>query len=160
MFSCNEQPCVLPAVGLSRYSGHVAPASDRKDFMLNLNGISSLHSNHGGSYYHQLHHHHQNLYQDVKPCVMWPQCQYLASPAMHFDLAVPLSLAQLWPVFCLYTVSLAWPTTRPDKLPVIRSSHYLSETISRVIKKHYTCCFFILIPEIKIKHISCGKVHK
>lgn len=57
-------------VGLSRYSGPVAPASDRKDFMLNLNGISSLHSNHGGSYYHQLHHHHQNLYQDVKPCVM------------------------------------------------------------------------------------------
>lgn len=57
-------------VGLSRYSGHAPSASDRKDFVLNLNGISSLHPNHGGSYYHQLHHHHQNIYQDVKPCVM------------------------------------------------------------------------------------------
>ncbi|XP_034411969.1 forkhead box protein F2-like [Cyclopterus lumpus] len=55
------------SVGLSRYSGHSAPACDRKDFVLNL---SSLHPSTGGSYYHQLHHHHQNVYQDVKPCVM------------------------------------------------------------------------------------------
>ncbi|XP_074545222.1 forkhead box protein F2a [Halichoeres trimaculatus] len=59
------------SVGLSRYSGHSAPVCDRKDFVLNINGISSLHhSSTGGSYYHQLHHHHQSVYQDVKPCVM------------------------------------------------------------------------------------------
>ncbi|XP_062260797.1 forkhead box protein F2a [Platichthys flesus] len=57
-------------VGLSRYSGHSAPGCDRKDFVLNLNGISSLHPSNGGSYYHQLHHHHQSVCQDVKPCVM------------------------------------------------------------------------------------------
>ncbi|XP_029930492.1 forkhead box protein F2a [Myripristis murdjan] len=58
-------------VGLSRYSSHSAPAvCDRKDFVLNLNGISSLHPSSSGSYYHQLHHHHQSVYQDVKPCVM------------------------------------------------------------------------------------------
>lgn len=59
----------VSTVGLSRYSGHPAPACDRKDFVLNLNGISSLHPSAGGSYYHQLH--HQSVYQDVKPCVMW-----------------------------------------------------------------------------------------
>ncbi|KAM3605224.1 uncharacterized protein V6R79_022488 [Siganus canaliculatus] len=58
------------SVGLSRYSSHSAPMCDRKDFVLNLNGISSLHPSTGGSYYHQLHHHHQSVYQDVKPCVM------------------------------------------------------------------------------------------
>ncbi|XP_037642396.1 forkhead box protein F2a [Sebastes umbrosus] len=58
------------AVGLSRYSSHSAPVCDRKDFVLNLNGISSLHPSTSGSYYHQLHHHHQSVYQDVKPCVM------------------------------------------------------------------------------------------
>ncbi|XP_041660313.1 forkhead box protein F2a [Cheilinus undulatus] len=61
-------------VGLSRYSAHSTPVCDRKDFVLNLNGISSLHhhsSSSGGSYYHhQLHHHHQSVYQDVKPCVI------------------------------------------------------------------------------------------
>ncbi|XP_028988763.1 forkhead box protein F2a [Betta splendens] len=56
-------------VGLSRYSCHSSPVCDRKDFVLNLNGISSLHPSAGGSYYHQLHH-HQSVYQDVKPCVM------------------------------------------------------------------------------------------
>ncbi|XP_028449667.1 forkhead box protein F2a [Perca flavescens] len=55
------------SAGLSRYS---APVCDRKDFVLNLNGISSLHPSTGGPYYHQLHHHHQSVYQDVKPCVM------------------------------------------------------------------------------------------
>nr|XP_040028192.1 forkhead box protein F2-like [Gasterosteus aculeatus aculeatus] len=55
--------------GLSRYSGHSAPGSERKDLVLNLNGISSLHPGAGASYYHQLHH-HQGVYQDVKPCVM------------------------------------------------------------------------------------------
>ncbi|KAM7400536.1 hypothetical protein PAMA_004968 [Pampus argenteus] len=61
------------SVGLSRYSSHSAPVCDRKDFVLNLNGLSSLHPSTGGSYYHQLHHHHhhhQSVYQDVKPCVM------------------------------------------------------------------------------------------
>lgn len=58
------------SVGLSRYSSHSSPVCDRKDFVLNLNGISSLHPNTSGSYYHQLHHHHQSVYQDVKPCVM------------------------------------------------------------------------------------------
>ncbi|XP_076001263.1 forkhead box protein F2a [Genypterus blacodes] len=60
------------SVGLSRYSGHhAAPVCDRKDFVLNLNGVSSLHHpGSSGSYYHQLHHHHQSVYQDVKPCVM------------------------------------------------------------------------------------------
>ncbi|KAL6104134.1 uncharacterized protein ACO6RY_13923 [Pungitius sinensis] len=57
--------------GLSRYCGHSAPVSERKDLVLNLNGISSLHPGTGASYYHQLHHHHhQSVYQDVKPCVM------------------------------------------------------------------------------------------
>uniref|UniRef100_UPI0037E86A99 forkhead box protein F2a n=1 Tax=Semicossyphus pulcher TaxID=241346 RepID=UPI0037E86A99 len=59
------------SVGLSRYSGHSAPVCDRKDFVLNINGISSLHHpSSGGSYYHPLHHHHQSVYQDVKPCVI------------------------------------------------------------------------------------------
>ncbi|XP_041848838.1 forkhead box protein F2a [Melanotaenia boesemani] len=59
------------SVGLSRYSSHSAAAvRDRKEFLLNLNGISSLHPSSGGSYYHQLHQHHQSAYQDVKPCVM------------------------------------------------------------------------------------------
>ncbi|XP_028328086.1 forkhead box protein F2-like [Gouania willdenowi] len=54
--------------GLSRYSSHPVPVCDRKELLLNLNGISALHPNSGGSYYHQLH--HQSVYQDVKPCVM------------------------------------------------------------------------------------------
>lgn len=60
-------------VGLSRYSSHSSPVCDRKDFVLNLNGISSLHPSTSGSYYHQLQHHHQSVYQDVKPCVIWHQ---------------------------------------------------------------------------------------
>nr|XP_020451304.1 forkhead box protein F2-like [Monopterus albus] len=55
------------SVGLPRYSGHSAPVCDRKDFVLNLNGLTSLHPSSGGSYY-QLH--HQSIYRDVKPCVM------------------------------------------------------------------------------------------
>ncbi|KAM6918456.1 forkhead box protein F2a [Xenentodon cancila] len=59
------------SVGLSRYSGHsAASVRDRKEFVLNLNGISSLHPSTGRAYYPQAHHHHQNVYQDVKPCVM------------------------------------------------------------------------------------------
>lgn len=70
-------------VGLSRYSSHSAPLCDRKDLVLNLNGLSSLHpssssttSSSSGSYYHQQFHqtpphlHHHSSYQDVKPCVM------------------------------------------------------------------------------------------
>ncbi|CAL8280191.1 unnamed protein product [Lota lota] len=58
------------SVGLSRYSSHSAPGCDRKDFVLNLNGISSFHPSTSGSYYHQFPHHHQSVYQDVKPCLM------------------------------------------------------------------------------------------
>ncbi|XP_029581304.1 forkhead box protein F2-like [Salmo trutta] len=59
------------SMGLSRYSSHSSPVCDRKDFVLNFNGISSFHPpTASGSYYHQLHHHHQNVYQDVKPCVL------------------------------------------------------------------------------------------
>ncbi|KAM6948720.1 forkhead box protein F2a [Aplochiton taeniatus] len=58
------------SVGLPRYSSHSSPVCDRKDFVLNLNGISSLHPTASGAYYPQLHHHHQSVYQDVKPCVM------------------------------------------------------------------------------------------
>lgn len=65
--------CHFLSVGLSRYSSHAVPACDRKEFLLNFNGITSLHASSGGSYYHQLHHRHQSVYQDVKPCVMWQQ---------------------------------------------------------------------------------------
>ncbi|XP_012730517.2 forkhead box protein F2a [Fundulus heteroclitus] len=58
------------AVGLPRYSSRSAvPVSGRKEFVFNLNGISSLHPSTGGSYYPHLHHHHSDC-QDVKPCVM------------------------------------------------------------------------------------------
>uniref|UniRef100_A0A3P9HNX0 Forkhead box protein F2 n=1 Tax=Oryzias latipes TaxID=8090 RepID=A0A3P9HNX0_ORYLA len=62
-------------VGLSRYSSHAtAPARDKKEFVLNLDGITSLHPGTTGPYYHQLYHHHhhqhQSVYHDVKPCVM------------------------------------------------------------------------------------------
>lgn len=72
-------------VSLSRYASPSVPVCDRKDLVLNLNGISShLHpstsSASSGSYYHHHqvphHHHHHHLhqqqssYQDVKPCVM------------------------------------------------------------------------------------------
>ncbi|XP_061879610.1 forkhead box protein F2-like [Entelurus aequoreus] len=64
----------MPA-GLSRYPSHSSPVCDRKDFVLSLNGMSSLHSGSGGAYYHHHHHHHQlhhhqSAYQDVKPCVI------------------------------------------------------------------------------------------
>ncbi|MED6248198.1 hypothetical protein ATANTOWER_028788 [Ataeniobius toweri] len=56
------------AVGLPRYSSPSAvPMPERKEFVLNLNGISSLHPS--GSYYPHLHHHDSDC-QDVKPCVM------------------------------------------------------------------------------------------
>ncbi|XP_075387760.1 forkhead box protein F2 [Tenrec ecaudatus] len=56
------------AVGLPRYQHHSTPVCDRKDFVLNFNGISSFHPSASGSYYH--HHHHQSVCQDIKPCVM------------------------------------------------------------------------------------------
>ncbi|XP_077472060.1 forkhead box protein F2a [Stigmatopora argus] len=65
----------IPA-GLSRYSSHTSAVCERKDLVLSLNGMSSLHSGTGASYYHPHHHHHHQLhhhqspYQDVKPCVM------------------------------------------------------------------------------------------
>ncbi|CAH2284184.1 forkhead box F2 [Pelobates cultripes] len=54
--------------GLPRYQHHSSPVCDRKDFVLNFNGISSFHPSASGSYYH--HHHHQSVCQDIKPCVM------------------------------------------------------------------------------------------
>ncbi|NXK00468.1 FOXF2 protein, partial [Corythaixoides concolor] len=56
------------SVGLPRYQHHPSPVCDRKDFVLNFNGISSFHPSASGSYYH--HHHHQSVCQDIKPCVM------------------------------------------------------------------------------------------
>ncbi|XP_036375206.1 forkhead box protein F2-like [Megalops cyprinoides] len=59
------------SVGIPRYQSHSASVCDRKDFVLNFNGISSFHPSANGSYYHhQLHHHHHSVCQDVKPCVM------------------------------------------------------------------------------------------
>ncbi|XP_062412963.1 forkhead box protein F2a [Sardina pilchardus] len=58
------------SVGIPRYQSHSSPVCDRKDFVLNFNGITSFHPTASGSYYHQLHHHHQGVCQDVKPCVM------------------------------------------------------------------------------------------
>nr|XP_020645449.1 forkhead box protein F2 [Pogona vitticeps] len=57
------------AVGLPRYQHHPSPVCDRKDFVLNFNGISSFHPSASSSYYHH-HHHHQSVCQDIKPCVM------------------------------------------------------------------------------------------
>ncbi|XP_037105375.1 forkhead box protein F2 [Syngnathus acus] len=59
------------SVGIPRYQSHC----DRKDFVLNLNGIPSFHPTAGTSYYHHHHHHHhhphpQSVCQDIKPCVM------------------------------------------------------------------------------------------
>lgn len=57
-----------PSVALPRYQHHSTPVCDRKDFVLNFNGISSFHPSASGPYYH--HHHHQSVCQDIKPCVM------------------------------------------------------------------------------------------
>ncbi|XP_028659829.1 forkhead box protein F2-like [Erpetoichthys calabaricus] len=62
------------SVGIPRYQAHAPPVCDRKDFVLNFNGISSFHPSANGSYYHHHHHHHhhhhQSVCQDIKPCVM------------------------------------------------------------------------------------------
>ncbi|MBN3309215.1 forkhead box protein F2 [Amia ocellicauda] len=60
------------SVGIPRYQTHSSPVCDRKDFVLNFNGISSFHPSASGSYYHHHHHHHhhQSVCQDIKPCVM------------------------------------------------------------------------------------------
>ncbi|KAJ8279899.1 hypothetical protein COCON_G00069650 [Conger conger] len=59
------------SVGIPRYQSHSSPVCDRKDFVLNFNGISSFHPSASGSYYHHHHHHHhQSVCQDIKPCVM------------------------------------------------------------------------------------------
>ncbi|KAL7984545.1 hypothetical protein Chor_003115 [Crotalus horridus] len=59
------------SVGLPRYQHHPSPVCDRKDFVLNFNGISSFHPSASSSYYHHHHHHHhQTVCQDIKPCVM------------------------------------------------------------------------------------------
>ncbi|KAI4881280.1 hypothetical protein NFI96_032541, partial [Prochilodus magdalenae] len=59
-------------VGVSCYQTHSSAAAERKDFVLNFNGISSLPSSASGYYHHHHlhHHHHQSAHQDVKPCVM------------------------------------------------------------------------------------------
>lgn len=69
-YPASEQLLLSPslAVGLPRYQHHPSPVCDRKDFVLNFNGISSFHPSASGSYYH--HHHHQSVCQDIKPCVM------------------------------------------------------------------------------------------
>ncbi|KAF7202873.1 forkhead box protein F2 [Nothobranchius furzeri] len=67
----DSQSSELP-VGIPRYQSH-SSVCDRKDFVLNFNGISSFHPSAGGSYYHHHHHHHhhpQSVCQDIKPCVM------------------------------------------------------------------------------------------
>ncbi|XP_061594889.1 forkhead box protein F2-like [Cololabis saira] len=59
------------SVGIPRYQSHShSSVCDRKDFVLNFNGISSFHPSAGGSYYHHHHHHHPQSCQDIKPCVM------------------------------------------------------------------------------------------
>ncbi|KAK9403574.1 forkhead box protein F2 [Crotalus adamanteus] len=50
----------LPFVGLPRYQHHPSPVCDRKDFVLNFNGISSFHPSASSSYYHHHHHHHHH----------------------------------------------------------------------------------------------------
>ncbi|XP_068197378.1 forkhead box protein F2-like [Antennarius striatus] len=58
------------SVGLCRYSSHSTTTCDAGDFVLDLNGISSLHHpSTGRPHYHHLDH-TQSVYQDVKPCVM------------------------------------------------------------------------------------------
>ncbi|XP_017537527.1 forkhead box protein F2 [Pygocentrus nattereri] len=59
-------------VGVSCYQPHSSAVAERKDFVLNFNGISSLPSSASGYYHHHHlhHHHHQSAHQDVKPCVM------------------------------------------------------------------------------------------
>lgn len=79
--------CHFLSVGLSRYSSHAVPACDRKEFLLNFNGITSLHASSGGSYYHQLHHRHQSVYQDVKPCVMWQQRRQIEPHPEDFNIS-------------------------------------------------------------------------
>nr|XP_054596826.1 forkhead box protein F2 [Nothobranchius furzeri] len=62
------------SVGLSLCSSHsAAPVRDRKEFLLNINGISLLHPNCGRSFYHHHlphQHHQQSVYQDEKSGVM------------------------------------------------------------------------------------------
>ncbi|XP_005796168.1 forkhead box protein F2-like isoform X1 [Xiphophorus maculatus] len=70
-FHHNTRESSEVAVGLPRYcSPSAVRAPERKDFVLNLNGISSFHPSTGESDYPQLHHHHNHSdCQDVKPCV-------------------------------------------------------------------------------------------
>ncbi|XP_053470225.1 forkhead box protein F2 [Ictalurus furcatus] len=69
-------------VGVSCYQAHSTQVDERKDFVLNFSGISSLHPPASGYYshhHHQYNHHQQqqqqqqnvqSVQQDVKPCVM------------------------------------------------------------------------------------------
>ncbi|KAG7514629.1 forkhead box protein F2 [Solea senegalensis] len=64
------------SVGISRYQSH-SSVCDRKDFLLNFNGISSFHPSSASGSYYQHHHHHRHHYHrpqgvchDIKPCVM------------------------------------------------------------------------------------------
>ncbi|XP_014856008.1 PREDICTED: forkhead box protein F2-like [Poecilia mexicana] len=70
-FHHNTRESSEVAVGLPQYSSPSAvQAPERKEFVLNLNGISSFHPSTGGSDYLKLHHHHNHSdCQDVKPCV-------------------------------------------------------------------------------------------
>lgn len=66
----------LFAVGVSCYQAHSTPVDERKDFMLNLSGLGSLHPSASGYYSHhhphysQQQHVHPSVQQDIKPCVM------------------------------------------------------------------------------------------
>lgn len=68
---CAHSCVSVSTVGIPRYQSH-SSVCDRKDFVLNFNGISSFHPSASGSYYHHHHHHHhpQSVCQDIKPCVM------------------------------------------------------------------------------------------
>lgn len=92
----NLCPVSLSTVGIPRYQSH-SSVCDRKDFVLNFNGISSFHPSAGGSYYHHHHHHHpQSVCQDIKPCVMWagtPRRQREGGPTdAHSQTAAPSHL--------------------------------------------------------------------
>ncbi|XP_053345276.1 forkhead box protein F2 [Clarias gariepinus] len=60
-------------VGVSCYQAHSTPADERRDFVLNFSGISSLHPTASGYYPYHPHyqqHVHPSVQQDVKPCIM------------------------------------------------------------------------------------------
>ncbi|KAI5090578.1 forkhead box protein F2 [Silurus meridionalis] len=68
-------------VGVSCYQPHSTPVDERKDFVINFSGISSLHPSVSGYYSHHYYQHqqqqqqqqqhgHPSVQQDIKPCVL------------------------------------------------------------------------------------------